>query len=248
MPNLATHIDLARRTAGRLDHPVLEANLGCFLLGSTSPDIRVITRSGRETYHFATLDFESVGAGMAGLFRANPHLASGAVKDDRTRAFMAGYITHLIADETWIVDMFRPYFGVAGVFGEGADGMVMDRVAQLELDRRAWPAVDRELAKVGEGVDQVRLGFIPSETLVEWREWVVSLLAAGFSWDRLRFMARRVANGNGDHPAHAIADRFLRSVPEGMDRLYSIVPEDTLPRFVRRTVDAQAQVLEDYLR
>ena len=40
--------------------------------------------------------------------------------------------------------------------------MVMDRVAQLELDRRAWPAVDRELAKVGEGVDQVRLGFIPS--------------------------------------------------------------------------------------
>ena len=69
MPNLATHIDLARRTAERLDHPVLEANLGCFLLGSTSPDIRVITRCGRETYHFATLDFESVGAGMDGRSR-----------------------------------------------------------------------------------------------------------------------------------------------------------------------------------
>jgi len=248
VPNLATHIDLARRTARRLEHPALDANLGCFLLGSTSPDIRVITRQGRETYHFASLDFESVGAGMSGLFRANPHLAPGAVEDARTRAFMAGYITHLIADEIWIVDMFRPYFGSAGVFGDKVVGMVMDRVAQLELDRRAWPAVDGDLPKVGEGVDEVELGFIPPETLVEWREWVVSLLTAGFSWDRLRFMARRVAGGNGDHPAHGIADEFLRSVPEGMDRLYEVVPEDRLAGFVRQAVDVQSQAVGDYLR
>jgi hypothetical protein len=248
VPNLATHIDLARRTARRLRHPVLDANLGNFLLGSTSPDIRVITRQGRETYHFASLDFESVGAGMSGLFRANPHLASGAVEDPRTRAFMAGYITHLVADETWIVDMFRPYFGSAGVFGDEAVGMMMDRAAQLELDRRAWPVVDEELANVGEGVDHVELGFIPPETLVEWREWVVSFLATGFSWDRLRFMARRVSNGDGDHPAHGVADEFLRSIPESMDRLYELVPEDRLAVFVQRAVDVQSQAVGDYLR
>ncbi len=248
MPNLATHIDLAHRTARRLEHPVLDAELGSFLLGSTSPDIRVITRRDRETYHFASLDFESVGAGMSGLLRANPHLAPGTVEQARTRAFVAGYITHLIADEVWIVEMFRPYFGSAGVFGDEVVGMVMDRVAQLELDRRAWPAMERDLPKVGDGVEDVELGFIPAETLVEWREWVVSFLTTGFSWDRLKFMARRVAGGNGDHPAHGVADEFLRSVPEGKDRLYKIVPEDRLAAFVQRAGDIQSQTVSDYLR
>jgi hypothetical protein len=227
---------------------VLDADLGCFLLGSTSPDIRVITRRDRETYHFASLDFELVGAGMSGLLCANPHLASGAVEQARTKAFVAGYITHLIADEVWIVEMFRPYFGSAGVFGDEVVGMVMDRVAQLELDRRAWPAMERSLPKVGDGVEDVELGFIPSETLVEWRDWVVPFLAGGFSWDRLRFMARRVAGGNGDHPAHGVTDEFLRSVPEGKDRLYEIVPEDRLAAFVQRAVDIQSQTVSDYLR
>lgn len=248
MPNLATHIDLARRTACRLEDPDLNGYLGCFLLGSTSPDIRVITRRGREDYHFVSLDFESVGAGISGLFDANPHLRAVALDDARTRAFVAGYITHLIADEIWIVEMFRPYFGSGGVFDDPTVGMIMDRVAQLELDRRAWPTLVAELPRLGDEVDQVKLGFIPSDTLVEWRNWVVSFLEAGFSWDRLRFMARRVAGGNGDHTAHAVADDFLRSVPNGMNRLYQVVPEDLLGEFVRLAVDGQSKAVGDYLR
>ena len=58
MPNLATHIDLAQQAAGRLQHPTIEANVGHFLLGSTTPDVRAISRGSREDYHFAPLDFD----------------------------------------------------------------------------------------------------------------------------------------------------------------------------------------------
>ena len=56
MPNLATHIALAQQAAGRLQHPTIEANVGHFLLGSTTPDVRAISRGSREDYHFAPLD------------------------------------------------------------------------------------------------------------------------------------------------------------------------------------------------
>ena len=116
LPNLPAHIDLANRAASRLGHPTLDGNLGYFLHGSTSPDIRVITRGRREEYHFAPLDFQDVGTGVKGMFDSHPQLGSSADHDGPTQAFVAGYITHLIADETWIVSMYRPFFGNPMVF------------------------------------------------------------------------------------------------------------------------------------
>ena len=64
MPNLAAHIDLAQESARRLRDTVVQQHIGHFLLGSTSPDIRAITKRSREEYHFAPLDFDLVGAGV----------------------------------------------------------------------------------------------------------------------------------------------------------------------------------------
>ena len=137
MPNLRAHIDIAHRAAERLAHPTLDANMGCFLFGSTSPDIRVITRRGREVYHFAELDFEALGSGIEGLFSAHPGLKRTGEHNEQTVAFVCGYLTHLIVDESWIVDMYRPYFGNREVFGDSAKGNVYDRALQLELDRQS---------------------------------------------------------------------------------------------------------------
>ena len=86
-------MDLAKQVSQRLDCDVVEANMGCYLLGSTSPDIRIITRRTREEYHFTTLDFEDVGAGVQGLFEAHPELRIANGHSGPTQAFIAEKLT-----------------------------------------------------------------------------------------------------------------------------------------------------------
>ena len=247
MPNLRAHIDLAHRAAERLAHPTLDANMGCFLFGSTSPDIRVITRRKREVYHFALLDFESLGSGIEGLFAAHPGLKYSGDHNEQTRAFVCGYLTHLIVDESWIVDMYRPYFGNPEVFGDSAKGNVYDRALQLELDRQSTRPPDADAILSRLPVDDIEVGFIPTDTLQDWRDWVVSSLARGFTWERLRFMAGRISRGDESHPAHALADDFVRCAPSGLASLYGYVPQESLDQYRERSVDALVKAIEEYL-
>ena len=248
MPNLRAHIDLAHRAAKRLSHPTLDANMGCFLFGSTSPDIRVITRRDRSVYHFAQLDFETLGAGIEGLFATHPALKHANGHNEQTQAFVCGYLTHLIVDESWIVSMYRAYFGNPDVFEDRAMGNVFDRALQLELDRQSSQPHDAEAILRRLPVDAIDVGFLPTQTLYDWREWVVSSLSRGFTWERLRFMAGRISRGDESHPAHALADEFVRGVPNGLASLYAYVPEESLAEYRERAVDALVGAVEEYLR
>ena len=247
MPNLPAHIDLAYQAAQSLRHPTLEANMGYFLLGSTTPDIRAMTRGTRERYHFTDLDFEDVGAGMRGLFGSHPELMALPKGHGPTQAFVAGYLTHLMADEAWIVGMYRPYFADRSLFEEGAVGNVMDRVLQLELDRQSWPTVNATLAHVTEATDGVDVGFIPPDTLADWRARVIDLMSQGFTWERLRFMARRISGGDESHPAHGLADEFIKAMPQSLDDLFERVPSRNLDEYRERAVGSLVGVLQGYL-
>ena len=248
MPNLPAHIDLAHQAARRLEHPTLDDNLGYFLHGSTSPDIRVITRGRREEYHFASLDFQDVGAGVEGMFDSHPQLMSSGDHDEPTQAFVAGYITHLIADETWIVDMYRPFFGNPMVFEDRVLGNVMDRALQLELDRQAWDTVNDTKSTLEGATGGISIGIMSSEILDDWREWVLSHIERGFSWDRLRFMAGRIAAGDETHPAYRVADEFVSSMPESLERLHRSVSRTDMTNYKERTVEALVRAIGDYLR
>ena len=247
MPNLPAHIDLAHKAAQHLSHPTLEENLGHFLLGSTSPDIRVITRRHREEYHFAALDFDNVGAGVDGMFGSHPDLLSVRDYEGATQAFVAGYMTHLVVDETWITDMYRTYFGNPDVFEDDVTGNVMDRALQLELDRQAWETFEATRSSLEAASGRVNVAFIPSDTLDEWRRWILGALDHGFSWDRLRFMARRIAAGDDDHPAHRVADHFIQSMPQSLDRLCDSLPGKDLADLKERIVKELVRVVGDYL-
>ena len=243
MPNLPAHTNLAFQVARLLRHPTLESHMGHFLLGATSPDIRVITRKRREEYHFAQLDFGAIGTGMQGLFEAHPHLLSPVDHDGPTQAFVAGYITHLIVDETWIVEMYRRFFGNREVFQNPVVGNVMDRALQLELDRQSWQTLGAARTELEAASDGVCIEFIPPETLDEWRVWVIKVFDREFSWDRLRFMARRIARGNREDEAHRLAEEFARAAPESLERLYDSVPRNSLESFRQQAIDRLVSVL-----
>ncbi len=55
MPPITLHMVLAERIADALGNPVLDGARGQYLLGATTPDIRVITRQDRYSTHFFDL-------------------------------------------------------------------------------------------------------------------------------------------------------------------------------------------------
>ncbi|MDP6512384.1 MAG: zinc dependent phospholipase C family protein, partial [SAR202 cluster bacterium] len=246
-PNLPAHINLAMQTAEVLQHPNLQDHLGYFLLGSTSPDIRVITRQGREMYHFTDLDFQHVGTGVETMFGAHPELKETNALDGPTRAFVAGYITHLLADESYIFHLFRPYFGNRDVFEDATTGRMLDRALQLDLDREVYQRVGSWMEDVEFAPERVNVEFLELEPLSKWRDWVIEVVSREFSWDRLRYMARRIAAGDADHPADDLVNDFLERMPQSLDQIYDVVPRDTVDDFKTRAVDSLVNAVAEYL-
>ena len=253
MPNFSAHLGMAKDAASRLDHPTLNNNMGAFLLGSVSPDIRIITRGKRDETHFVPLDFEREGDGIEGLFHSHPNLAQASDLNEPTKAFIVGFASHLFTDELWILNLYRPYFGNREVFEDKLLGNLMDRALQLELDRREHLAMGgtMEIKPLMANAERdVDIGFISAETLIEWREWVQNSLGGEFNWDRLLFMAGRVARQEGaesEEPVKKMAEEFLESVANGLERIYCAVPEELVAAFRERSIEDLLSFARGYL-
>lgn len=249
MPPLALHMGLAREMAGLLRHPTLEADLGAYYLGSTTPDIRVLTRWERERTHFFDLNQTEHQDGVEALFEANPNLADPALLNPSTAAFLAGYVSHLVMDETWIEYIYRPFFGVRSPLSGDVRANVMDRVLQYELDRR-----ERSKKEVMEHVRQelastaleVYVGFIDRDSLEQWRK--VSLDVAGHEpdWQRFRLIAGRHLRAFGVGTPEAV-DEFMKGVPQLLDEIIRHVGWDRIESFLHRSRTRSLEVIREYL-
>ena len=253
MPNFSAHLGIAKDAASRLAHPTIDKHLGAFLLGSVSPDIRIITREKRDDTHFVQLDFQREGEGLEGLFNLHPHLARAASLTESTRAFIVGYASHLFADELWILDLYRPYFGNLDVFQDHLQGDLMDRALQLELDRMeqlALGGLETLHPLLIEAENDVDVGFISSTTMCEWRQWVEAALDWRFTWDRLRFMARRVSSRSNDpseDQLNKMVEEFLESVPHGLERIYQAIPREQVEAFRESSIEHLLKFAQEYL-
>ena len=254
MPNLSAHLGIAKDAASRLKHPTIDRYLGAFLLGSVSPDIRIITKEKRDDTHFVQLDFQKEGEGLEGLFRIHPHLAQAPALTEPTRAFIVGYASHLFADELWILEMYRPYFGNRDVFQDPLRGDLMDRALQLELDRReqlALGGLETLHPLMVDAEEDVEVGFISYSTMCEWRQWVEGALDWSFTWDRLRFMARRVGSRSRDESEDQLkkmVEGFLESVPQGLERIYQAIPRERVEAFRERSIEDLLRFAREYLK
>ena len=248
MPNLPTHLSLAMATSESLALPVVQRHLGSFLLGSTTPDIRAMTKGKRDDTHFAPLDITRVGEGMGGLLRTHPDLSDSSKVNDATKVFLSGYFTHLVADETWILKMYRTYFDGQRVVDDGVLANIWDRALQLGMDRAAGDELDgmgqvRSMLQGAEvGVD---VGFIEPEILAEWTGWVTEFITREFSWDRLRFATRRMYQD--DPHASEMVEKFLQNVPDSLESVYEKIPEERLAQYRQQVITEAVRLIREYL-
>jgi hypothetical protein len=208
--------------------------------------VRVLTRRDRKHTHFYDLNSLMDQDSVARMFEAHPELARPERLDEARTAFVAGYLTHLVMDETFIDEIYRPYFG------ESDDPLanVYDRAMQYELDRRER-ADDPEAMKVIqstlEDYTPIRgIPFIEDEYLEQWR--VVSADVAGLPADfsRFRRMMERHLQDAG------VTDEDLDTWAEDPGALirqaFAVVSEDRIAQFWRDVEDRMTERVRSYLR
>lgn len=249
MPNLPMHIYLGHHTAARMHWEYVDDNLGSYFLGCTAPDIRAMTKWSRERTHFAPLSVTSVGAGTQKMFELHPELADHRKLSAATRAFLLGYISHLTTDEVWITTMFRPHFEDPNLITESeVEAHVWDRALQLDMDRKARLELDnlREAEQTMPMAEQgVEVGFLPSDVLFQWREWVSRFIGWDFSWQRLKRALNRVYRD--DDGVQKVVDRFLENMPESLQSIYEKIPEEKLVTYQKDALAASLAQAQEYL-
>ncbi len=249
MPNLTAHIDIALECAASLPHPAIQRNPGAFVLGSCSPDIRIVTRGPRDDTHFVSIHNETLGAGPAAMLQEHPSLSKGRELSECTLAFMSGYICHLLTDEAWIIKVYRPFFGNRAIFADEMLANVVDRALQLDMDRTAVERREgfREVTPILADAHQgVAVEFIDGDSLSEFRLRVSEATQRAFTWERLLAMARRqYPQQNG--AAEAVAQRFLDDLPHSLEQAYQRVPRQAIQSFRDTILGEWSQAMRAYL-
>jgi hypothetical protein len=206
-----------------------------------------MTRRDREETHFFKLDELERQSGVERMFREHPTLHDRAGLDATTGAFMAGYVTHLVLDEDYICDIYRPFFGVDSEVADDVMANVMDRMLQMHLDRERRPDVesvsDIRCALESASAD-VAVDFIARQTLQEWRGVQLEFLARPPQFERL---LRRHLNAMGVEGEEAIStwleensDKLLRGT---LDR----IGEERIREYMDDTQRHAAAALKEYL-
>jgi len=249
MPPLGLHTVVAKEVADRLRHRTLEEERGNLYLGSTAPDIRVITRWERGRTHFFDLSNFDEQNGMAGLFEAYPRLRQPGDLSVATGAFVAGYLTHLVMDELWINTIYRPFFGERSPLSGGVRANIMDRALQFSLDRQK--RIDRELMahvlnEIARSDLALDIKVIDGETLGRWKEVVLDVVNHPPDWERFRYIASRHLRAAGIESPEQFQE-FLQSLPDLVDETLRYLGEKRLRKFMKRSREESMRAVKEYL-
>src|SRR5574341_30872 len=237
MPPLVLHTAIAKNVADSLRLGFLDDERGSLYLGATAPDIRVVTRWERARTHFFDLNNFDEQDGVAAFFEAYPSLAGGCIEPP-TRAFVAGYLTHLVMDERWINSVYRPFFGERSPLGGDLRANIMDRALQfsMDCDRRQdsefMAHVVDAVARCGLAAD---IGFIDAESLRQWQDVVTDMMNRTPDWDRFRHGARRHL-GYSETDGEAF-EEMVRSIPDLVDETLRYLTVNRVEDFLRDAED-----------
>lgn len=248
MPPITLHMVLARSLGVELAHPDLRSAEGAYLLGATAPDIRILTRQDRATTHFFDLAGPDHQDSVAGFFAAHPHLADPGALNRETRAFVGGYLTHLVFDQQYVTEVYRRLFARHELLGGHVRANLMDRLLQFELDRDfGEPEVRSAICHALAGtVENIQVGFIEPETLERWRQVAWEVAARGMDLERMRGMVANHLRRAGIEDSGELAS-LLDSLPELLDETMAYVTDEQVRGYLERSTEAARTVVARYL-
>jgi len=239
VPNPSTHLLLLYDQFSNPTKNDSKENFEYALLGSVSPDLRVITKSDREDYHYFDLNLGVKGDGMRGFIK-NTIDFNGLIKTNiYTNNFIKGYFSHLIADENWTVDVFRKIFMDKNIFPDFDEALFLDRALQIYLDMQ----INNHNIDLYNYLNQVDINLISFPENINKKiinEWIkfLSDLNSKFGlnqWNRLNFMAQRLSKSHNSDKILKLCDDFMADITNGINNLLDRLPKLTLENYISNT-------------
>jgi len=249
MPGIRLHTSVARELANDLHSAPVDAERGAYYLGATTPDIRALTRIDREETHFFKLDDFEHQDGVRRLFERAPGLRDSAALNAATASFMAGYISHLVMDEDYITEIYRPMFGERSALSGDALADIMDKALQWDIERADCEdaaKMDEIRRALAEYAVELSLDFIDGEHLVKWRDVSLDILSQPMSAERFaRFVGRRLGRDHLQDETNLA--RFVEEVPAILNRTWDHVGEGRVRDYLGRSRQRARAALKEYL-
>jgi hypothetical protein len=249
MPGLRLHMTVAHTLAGELASSRIDAERGAYYLGATTPDIRVLTRWDRARTHFFDLDDFAEQSGVHRLFEQEPRLRDAASLDGQTAAFMAGYLSHLVMDEDYITQIYRPLFGERSDLRDDAVRDVMDKMLQWDIERADCEdaaRLDEIRGALAETAVDVNVEFIAQETLRQWRDVSLEVIGQPPSVERLvHMLSRRMPERRLDDETEAA--KFAEEVPTLLKRTWEHAGPERVNEYLHGAKSRAARAMREYL-
>ncbi len=187
MPNSQTHLHSVTHI---LDQPESQTVLpwlfeppakSAFLLGAISPDVRAISGQAREETHFFDIPFSSDQPAQAIMLARWPQIKDAGALTHPQAAFVAGYITHLVMDQTWVEMIVLP-----GLFIKDMVWNIRHpnwRVYSILMTYMEYHAAEQIPCEIIDLMAQAQpdhwLPFIQDHYLYDWRDHVAERIKEG---------------------------------------------------------------------
>lgn len=249
MPALALHAAVAKRIADQLHRRALDGDPGSLYLGSTAPDIHILMRWERERTHFFDLQELEEQSAVTAMFEAHPALARPAELSPPTAAFVCGYISHLVMDEIWIDDIYRPFFGRSSPLAGDRRADIMDRAVQYELDRQARAdrqAMSHIVKELARPTPDLEVSLVDEGPLGLWRELMVEALNHPPDWEHFRFFGGRALRMAGIDTPEAFTE-FVKTLPALVAEATDYLGREHIDAFLERSLDQGREAIKEYL-
>ena len=252
MPNSLTHLASINRMLAHADLStaapwLTEAEqLAAFCLGAISPDARIISGQARADTHFFDIPI-TAGAPSAEqhMLHTWPELAHLRLDELPRRAFVAGYITHLVMDQTWLEQIVMPALYIDGErWSQRHPNWRLYSILMTYLEFRAGEQVSQDqLEALRAAAPQAWLPFLSDHQLCNWRDNVLGNIDSGGP----RRISRMFAYSNGMTPGRL--EQIVTSGEAMAREAFNRVPQASLLAFEeaadRRSTHAILAYLND---
>lgn len=198
MPTPFYHLSLAQELIERPDlppsfHDEMLNYRAEFLFGNIAPDVQVVSGQPRAETHFFDLPLhQNLLKPWELLWQTYPQLTIASNLKAEQRAFLIGYLCHLLADWQWIRQIFIPVFGLQNPWGTFQERLIWHNVLRAYLDQQIISSINPDIAVYLSGVNpRGWLPFVADLYLLQWRDQIARQLQPGQKIETIEIFASR---------------------------------------------------------
>ncbi len=245
VPTPFYHIFIAENVLHRKGLPpavqqLLEAYREAFLLGCTAPDLQTVSGQKRKETHFFTLPYKDGWLPPWDLFLIKyPQLRHAWLLAPDQAAFLAGYLCHLQADWSWVLEIFLPNFEYESKWGSYKERVYYHNVLRAYVDSQVSAQLSKDLRYVlSKAAPKKWLPFAVDNVLYAWRNVLVKQFLPGSTLKTVEVFAARQKI-----PPQAFY-QLINSEKRMDEIIFSQLPRQRLTAFQEMLIDANLRLLK----